>query len=75
MQTILDNSYSEVANIRIFETKLENNDIHIISDNIKFLQLVKEIYAPMDGKPLSIVINPTAPITCHNNGVRSSGLP
>jgi hypothetical protein len=33
------NSYSEVANIRIFETKLENNDIYIISDNIKFLQL------------------------------------
>jgi sugar-specific transcriptional regulator TrmB len=33
------NSYSEVANIRIFETKLENNDIYIISDNIKFLQV------------------------------------
>jgi cell fate (sporulation/competence/biofilm development) regulator YmcA (YheA/YmcA/DUF963 family) len=32
-------SYSEVANIRIFETKLENNDIYIISDNIKFLQV------------------------------------
>ena len=31
------NSYSEVANVRIFETKLENNDIYIISDNIKFL--------------------------------------
>jgi len=33
------NSYSEVANIRIFETKLENNNIYIISDNIKFLQV------------------------------------
>ena len=33
------NSYSEVANVRIFERKLENNDIYIISDNIKFLQL------------------------------------
>ena len=33
------NSYSEVANIRIFETKLENNDIYIIPDNIKFLQV------------------------------------
>ena len=33
------NSYSEVANIRIFETKLENNDIIIVPDNIKFLQV------------------------------------
>ncbi len=33
------NSYSEVANIRIFETKLENNDVYIIPDNIKFLQV------------------------------------
>ena len=33
------NSYSEVANIRIFERKLENNDIYIISDNIKFLRV------------------------------------
>ena len=33
------NSYSEVANLRIFERKLENNDIYIISDNIKFLQV------------------------------------
>jgi hypothetical protein len=33
------NSYSEVANIRIFDTKLENTDIYIISDNIKFLQV------------------------------------
>ncbi|HYJ02911.1 MAG TPA: hypothetical protein VEW92_11925, partial [Nitrososphaeraceae archaeon] len=33
------NSYSEVANIRIFERKLEDNDIYIISDNIKFLQV------------------------------------
>jgi sugar-specific transcriptional regulator TrmB len=33
------NSYSEVANIRSFDTKLENNDIYIISDNIKFLQV------------------------------------
>ena len=31
------NSYSEVANIRIFDTKLENNDIIIVLDNIKFL--------------------------------------
>ncbi|MGE0243178.1 MAG: hypothetical protein AB7F53_03310 [Nitrososphaeraceae archaeon] len=31
------NSYSEVANIRIFDTKLENNDIIIVTDNIKFL--------------------------------------
>ena len=31
------NSYSEVANIRIFETKLENNDIIIVPDNIKVL--------------------------------------
>ncbi len=35
----LINSYSEVANERIFERKLENNDIIIVSDNIKFLQL------------------------------------
>ena len=34
------NSYSEVANVRIFERKLENIDIYIISDNIKFLQLL-----------------------------------
>ena len=33
------NSYNEVANVRIFERKLENNDIYIISDNIKFLQV------------------------------------
>jgi hypothetical protein len=31
------NSYSEVANIRMFDTKLENNDIIIVHDNIKFL--------------------------------------
>ena len=31
------NSYREVANVRIFETKLENNDIIIVPDNIKFL--------------------------------------
>ncbi|HZL21804.1 MAG TPA: hypothetical protein VFC05_00650 [Nitrososphaeraceae archaeon] len=31
------NSYSEVANIRIFDTKLENNDIIIIPDYIKVL--------------------------------------
>ena len=31
------NSYSEVANIRIFDTKLENNDIIIVPDNIKYL--------------------------------------
>ena len=31
------NSYSEVANIRIFETKLENNDIIIVPDYIKLL--------------------------------------
>ena len=33
------NSYNEVANVRIFERKLDNNDIYIISDNIKFLQV------------------------------------
>jgi hypothetical protein len=33
------NSYSEVANIRIFDTKLKNNDIIIVPDNIKFLQV------------------------------------
>jgi hypothetical protein len=31
------NSYSEVANIRIFDTKLENNDIIIVPDYIKVL--------------------------------------
>jgi hypothetical protein len=31
------NSYSEVANVRIFETKLENNDIIIAPDYIKVL--------------------------------------
>jgi hypothetical protein len=31
------NSYSEVANVRIFERKLENNDIMIASDYIKVL--------------------------------------
>jgi hypothetical protein len=31
------NSYSEVANIRIFDTNLENNDIIIVPDNIKSL--------------------------------------
>jgi hypothetical protein len=31
------NSYSEVANIRIFDTKLENNDIIIVPDSIKML--------------------------------------
>jgi hypothetical protein len=31
------NSYREVANVRIFETKLENNDIIIVPDNIKVL--------------------------------------
>ena len=29
------NSYSEVANIRIFETKLENNDIIIVPDILR----------------------------------------
>ena len=33
------NSYKDIANIRIFEKKLENYDIYIISDNIKFLQV------------------------------------
>ena len=36
---------------------------------------IKEIYAPIDGNPLNIVINPTIPVTCYNNKVRSSGLP
>src|SRR4030095_10541458 len=31
------NSYSEVGNVRIFERKLENNDIIIVSDYIKML--------------------------------------
>jgi hypothetical protein len=31
------NSYSEVAHVRIFERKLENNDILIVSDYIKLL--------------------------------------
>ena len=31
------NSYSEVANTRIFDRKLENNDIIIVSDYIKML--------------------------------------
>lgn len=31
------NSYKEVANVRIFETKLENNDIIIVPDYIKVL--------------------------------------
>ena len=31
------NSYREVANVRIFETKLENNDIIIVPDYIKVL--------------------------------------
>ena len=31
------NSYSEVAHVRIFERKLENNDILIVSDYIKML--------------------------------------
>jgi hypothetical protein len=31
------NSYSEVANVRIFERKLDNNDIMIVSDYIKML--------------------------------------
>ena len=31
------NSYSEVANVRIFERKLENNDIIIVSDYIRVL--------------------------------------
>ena len=32
-------SYSEVANVRIFERRLENNDIIIVSDDIKVLQV------------------------------------
>jgi hypothetical protein len=40
------NSYSEVANVRIFEIKLENNDIYIIPDSIKFLQV--SIIDPID---------------------------
>jgi hypothetical protein len=31
------NSYNEIANIRIFETKLKNNDIIIVTDYIKVL--------------------------------------
>ena len=33
------NSYTEVSIVQIFERKLENYDIYIISDNIKFLQV------------------------------------
>jgi hypothetical protein len=40
------NSYSEVANVRIFERKLENNDIIIVPDYIKVL-LVSTTY-PID---------------------------
>ena len=42
------NSYSEVANLRIFERKLENNDIYIISDNIKFLQVSAKNFLDYD---------------------------
>ena len=35
----------------------------------------KEIYAPVNGKPLPILIDAMTPITCYNNGIRSSGLP
>jgi F5/8 type C domain len=35
----------------------------------------KEIYAPVNGKPFTILINTIAPITCYNNAIRSSGLP
>jgi len=31
------NSYNEVANVRIFESKLENNDIIIVRDDIEML--------------------------------------
>jgi hypothetical protein len=30
-------SYSEVANVRVFDTKIESNDIVIVPDNIKVL--------------------------------------
>jgi hypothetical protein len=36
---------------------------------------VKEFYAPIDGKPLTIITNTTVHVTCYNNGIRSSGLP
>ena len=36
---------------------------------------VKEIYAPVDVKPLTILINTMTRVTCYNNGIQSSGLP
>jgi len=35
---------------------------------------VKEIYVPMDGKPLTIIVT-APPVTDYTDGVRSSGLP
>ncbi len=36
---------------------------------------IKEIYAPVDKKPLTIITSTITPVTCYNNGIRSSGLP
>ena len=36
---------------------------------------IKEIYAPINGKPLPVLISAMTPITCYDNGLRSSGLP
>jgi hypothetical protein len=51
----LINSYKEVANIRIFERKLENNDIYIISDNIRFLQLSTTDHIDYDRETVYVV--------------------
>jgi hypothetical protein len=38
---------------------------------------IKEFYAPVEGKPLTIITSTTQKpsVTCYNNGIRSSGLP
>jgi hypothetical protein len=36
---------------------------------------IKEFYAPIEGKPFTIVINKRDHITCYSNESRSSGLP
>jgi hypothetical protein len=38
-------------------------------------QDIKEIYVPIDGKPLTVVINRTPRMTCNLDGMDSSGLP
>jgi hypothetical protein len=48
-------SYREIANVRIFERNLENNDIYIISDNIKFLQISTTDPIDYDKKTVYVV--------------------